>query len=158
MQVLKAYNTNCYYNWILQNLYEILYCILLVLWTLSLFNFISSFSSHICSQLVYICAVRICLRIRVKKWNSANRKMNFFFPGLGTEIKMNIDINLRINVIHVLNIDINFRYYRNSCLNIDINFCITEIQVLNIDINFDISKFRFWISILISIFRNSDFE
>ena len=36
-------------------------------------------------------------------------------PGLGTEIKMNIDIN----------------------------FSITEIQLLNIDINFDISKFRF---------------
>ena len=45
-------------------------------------------------------------------------------PGLGTEIKMNIDINFSINVIHVLNIDINFG--------------ITEIHVLNIDINFDI--------------------
>ena len=58
---------------------------------------------------------------------------NFFndqnIPGLGTEIKMNIDINLSITEIHVLNIDI--------------NFSITEIQVLNIDINFDISKFRF---------------
>ena len=38
-----------------------------------------------------------------------------FLSGLGTEIKMNIDIN----------------------------FSITEIQVLNIDINFDISKFKF---------------
>ena len=32
-------------------------------------------------------------------------------PGLGTEIKMNIDINFGITEIHVLNIDIN---YRNS--------------------------------------------
>ena len=31
-----------------------------------------------------------------------------FISGLGTEIKMNIDINFSINVIHVLNIDINF--------------------------------------------------
>ena len=52
-----------------------------------------------------------------------------YIPGLGTEIKMNIDIDFSINVIHVLNIDINFG--------------ITEIQLLNIDINFDISKFRF---------------
>ena len=52
-----------------------------------------------------------------------------FYAGLGTEIKMNIDINFSINVIHVLNIDINFG--------------ITEIHILNIDINFDISKFRF---------------
>ena len=51
-----------------------------------------------------------------------------YIPGLGTEIKMNIDINFSINVIHVLNIDINFD--------------ITETHVLNIDINFDISKFR----------------
>ena len=29
-------------------------------------------------------------------------------PGLGTEIKMNIDINFSIIEIHVLNIDINF--------------------------------------------------
>ena len=29
-------------------------------------------------------------------------------PGLGIEIKMNIYINLSINVINVLNIDINF--------------------------------------------------
>ena len=29
-------------------------------------------------------------------------------PWLGTEIKMNIDINFSINEIHVLNIDINF--------------------------------------------------
>ena len=50
--------------------------------------------------------------------------------GLGTEIKMNIDINFGINVIPVLNIDINFG--------------ITEIHV--------------WISILISIYRNSGFE
>ena len=50
-------------------------------------------------------------------------------PGLGIEIKMNIDINFSINVIHVLNIDINFN--------------IIETHVLNIDINFDISKFRF---------------
>ena len=55
--------------------------------------------------------------------------MTPFITGLGTEIKMNIDINFNINVIHVLNIDINFG--------------ITEIHVLNIDINFDISKFRF---------------
>ena len=31
-----------------------------------------------------------------------------FIPGLGTEIKMNIDINLGVTEIHVLNIDINF--------------------------------------------------
>ena len=49
--------------------------------------------------------------------------------GLGTEIKMNIDINFGITEIHVLNIDINFG--------------ITEIHVLNIDINFGISKFKF---------------
>ena len=35
-------------------------------------------------------------------------KLVLYFPGLGTEIKMNIDINFSINVIHVLNIDINF--------------------------------------------------
>ena len=49
--------------------------------------------------------------------------------GLGTEIKMNIDINFSINVIHVLNIDIK----------ID----IIEIHVLNIDINFNISNSGF---------------
>ena len=48
---------------------------------------------------------------------------------LGTEIKMNIDINFGITEIHVLNIDINFG--------------ITEIQVLNIDINFGIPKLDF---------------
>ena len=31
-----------------------------------------------------------------------------YIAGLGTEIKMNIDINFSINEIHVLNIDINF--------------------------------------------------
>ena len=46
---------------------------------------------------------------------SENLMFIYFFPGLGTEIKMNIDIN----------------------------FSIIEIHVLNIDINFDISKFRF---------------
>ena len=56
-------------------------------------------------------------------------KVYINLAGLGTEIKINIDINFSINVIHVLNIDINFG--------------ITEINVLNIDINFDISKFRF---------------
>ena len=50
--------------------------------------------------------------------------LRYLIPGFGTEIKMNIDINFSMNVIHVLNIDINFG--------------ITEIQVLNIDINFDI--------------------
>ena len=60
-----------------------------------------------------------------------NRKMQIlYFSGLGTEIKMNIDINFSINEIHVL----------------------------NIDINFDISKFRFGISILISVYRNSGLE
>ena len=49
--------------------------------------------------------------------------------GLGTEIKMNIDINFGITEIQILNIDINFG--------------ITEIQVLNIDINFGTLKFRF---------------
>ena len=34
--------------------------------------------------------------------------MAWFKTGLGTEIKMNIDINFSINVINVLNIDINF--------------------------------------------------
>ena len=84
--------------------------------------------------------------------------MDMNIPGLGTEIKINIDINFSINVIHVLNIDINLGITEIQVLNIDINFGITEINVLNIDINFDISKFKFWISILISIFRNSDFE
>ena len=66
-----------------------------------------------------------------------------YIAGLGTEIKMNIDINFSINVIHVLNIDINFGITEIQVLNIDINFGITKIQVLNIDINIDIPKFRF---------------
>ena len=55
---------------------------------------------------------------------------------MGTEIKMNIDINFGITEIHVLNIDINFG--------------ITETNVLNIDINFGIPKYRFWITLKIT--------
>ena len=50
-------------------------------------------------------------------------------PGLGTEIKMNIDINFGITEIQVSNIDINFD--------------ITEIQIMNIDINLGISEICF---------------
>ena len=69
--------------------------------------------------------------------------MNIDKSGLGTEIKMNIDINFGINEINVMNIDINFGITEIQVLNIDINFGITEIHVLNIDINFGISKFIF---------------
>ena len=34
--------------------------------------------------------------------------ISYLVSGLGTEIKMNIDINFSINEINVLNIDINF--------------------------------------------------
>ena len=50
--------------------------------------------------------------------------------GLGIEIKMNIDINFSIDVIHVLNIDINFDIIEIHVLNIDINF----VGVLNVQV------------------------
>ena len=37
-----------------------------------------------------------------------HRIQSYLKPGLGTEIKMNIDINFDITEIHALNIDINF--------------------------------------------------
>jgi hypothetical protein len=58
-------------------------------------------------------------------------------PGLGIEIKINIDIN--------------FDYFVIQVLNIDINFDIIEITFLNIDINFDIIEIQLQISILIYI-------
>ena len=69
------------------------------------------------------------LRLKNCQFRHIARNITDYTAGLGTEIKMNIDINFSINEIHVLNIDMNFG--------------ITEIHVLNIDINFDISKFRF---------------
>ena len=40
--------------------------------------------------------------------SSGNETKHTYKSGLGTEIKMNIDINFGITKIHVLNIDINF--------------------------------------------------
>ena len=46
-----------------------------------------------------------------------------------------VDINVSVQYITGLGTEIK--------MNIDINFSIIEIHVLNIDINFDISKFSF---------------
>ena len=66
----------------------------------------------------------------IKKYTSTiSISINDYKTGLGTEIKMNIDINFGITNIQVSNIDISFG--------------ITEIQVINNDINLGISKIGF---------------